>query len=502
MVMILIQTTINNQTRNKMQLKSAFITLFTAVLTFCLLVSEPLKAQTNFKLPDLGTSALQALPLEKEQAIGEVMMMQIRGSSPVINDPVLDEYLTTIGTKLVANANDVRFGFSFFWLNNADINAFAFYGGHVGVHTGLIAQSDNESQFASVLGHEIAHVTQRHLARRIQQQQDNSAITIAGMIAGILATIVAPDAGIAIISANQSQAAFSQLTHSRAAEQEADRMGMQTLNNAGFDARASSEFLTKLAAQVRYRYKPPAFLLTHPLPESRISDARLRAEQYPKRQVGSSLDFNLAKSRVLARYENKPEQAESLFTKLLRENSFNNTALQYGLAISLVDQKKLEEAEKLLNALLKNDPKNLFYIDTRTDLLIAQDKAADAVEYLADLHNYRPNNQVITLNYANAALEAKQYLLAERILKSFLLAKPSHSLGKQLLTEAYKKQEKLAAYHEANADVLSQYGAYLKAADEIQKALNFVESNEQVKQQRLKALLNQYRLLQKELARL
>ena len=127
-----------------MQLKSAFISLCSAVLTFSLLVSEPLKAQTNFNLPDLGTSALQVLPLEKEQAIGEVMMMQIRGGSPIINDPVLDEYLTTIGRKLVANANDVRFPFSFFWINNSDINAFAFYGGHVGVHTGLIAQADSE----------------------------------------------------------------------------------------------------------------------------------------------------------------------------------------------------------------------------------------------------------------------------------------------------------------------------------------------------------------------
>jgi beta-barrel assembly-enhancing protease len=485
-----------------MQLKSAFITLCSAVLTFSLLVSEPLKAQTNFKLPDLGTSALQALPLEKEQAIGAVMMMQIRGSSPVINDPVLDEYLTTLGRRLVANANDVRFPFSFFWLNNSEINAFAFYGGHVGVHTGLIAQADNESQFASVLGHEIAHVTQRHLARRIQQQQDNSALTIAGMIAGILAAVVAPDAGIAIISANQTQAAFSQLTHSRSAEQEADRIGMQTLQNAGFDPRESSEFLTKLAAQIRYRYKPPAFLLTHPLPESRVSDVRLRAQQYPARTINPSLEFNLAKSRVLARYDNKPEAAESLFRKLLRENSFSNIALQYGLAISLIDQKKLDEAESILATLLKDDPKNLFYIDTQTDLLIAQKKAATAVSYLAELNNNRPNNQVITLNYANAALEAKQYELAETVLKTFLLEKPEHNLGKQLLTEAYKKQEKLAAYHEANADVLSQYGAYLKAADEIQKALNYIEPSELVKQQRLKALLTQYRLLQKELARL
>ncbi|MBB1310401.1 M48 family metallopeptidase [Pseudoalteromonas sp. SR41-8] len=486
-----------------MQLKSAFITLLTTLLTFSVLVSEPLKAQTNFTLPDLGTSALQALPLEKEQAIGKVMMMQIRGSSPVVNDPVLDEYLTTIGHKLVANANDVRFPFSFFWINNPEINAFAFYGGHVGVHTGLIAQSDNESQFASVLGHEIAHVTQRHLARRMQQQQDNSALTIAGMIAGILASVVSPDAGIAIISASQTQSAFSQLTHSRSAEQEADRIGMQTLNNAGFDPYASSEFLTKLAAQIRYKYKPPAFLLTHPLPESRVSDVRLRAQQFEKRQLPDSLEFNLAKSRVIARYHQKPEAAENFFRKLIRENSFyNKTALNYGLGISLLDQKKLDEAAPILDELLKSDPKNLFYIDTHTDLLIAQKKAAEAVKFLAALHENRPNNQVITLNYANAALEAEQYDVAVQILKSFLLEKPEHNLGMQLLADAYKKQDNLAAYHEANADVLAQYGAYLKAADEVQKALNFVEPQELIKQQRLKALLTQYRQMQKELARL
>ncbi|MFY8327263.1 M48 family metalloprotease [Pseudoalteromonas sp. ZZD1] len=486
-----------------MRLKSAFITAISALLTISVLSSEPLKAQTNFKLPDLGTSALQALPLEKEQAIGEVMMMQIRGSSPVISDPVLDEYLTTLGRKLVANANDVRFPFSFFWINNPEINAFAFYGGHVGVHTGLMAQSDNESQFASVLGHEIAHVTQRHLARRIQQQQDNNALTIAGMIAGILATVVSPDAGIAIISANQTQAAFSQLTHSRSAEQEADRIGMQTLNNAGFDPYASSEFLTKLAAQIRYKYQPPAFLLTHPLPESRVSDVRLRAQQYEKRQYPTSLEFNLAKSRVVARYHHKPKDAENLFRKLIKENSFyNTTALKYGLGISLLDQKKLDGAAEILEELLASDPKNLFYIDTHTDLLIAQEKADEAVKFLANLHHNRPNNQVITLNYANAALEAKQYPVAEQLLKSFLLEKPDHNLAKQLLADTYKKQDNLAAYHEANADVLAQYGAYLKAADEVQKALNFVEPQERVKQQRLKALLTQYRQMQKELARL
>ena len=301
----------------------------------------------------------------------------------------------------------------------------------------------------------------------------------------------------------QAAAQANQMRFSRDREQEADRIGMQTLNNAGFDPYASSEFLTKLAAQIRYKYKPPAFLLTHPLPESRVSDVRLRAQQFEKRQLPDSLEFNLAKSRVIARYHQTPEAAENFFRKLIRENSFyNKTALNYGLGISLLDQKKLDEAAPILDELLKSDPKNLFYIDTHTDLLIAQKKAAEAVKFLAALHENRPNNQVITLNLANAALEAEQYDVAVQILKSFLLEKPEHNLGMQLLADAYKKQDNLAAYHEANADVLAQYGAYLKAADEVQKALNFVEPQELIKQQRLKALLTQYRQMQKELARL
>ena len=181
-------------------------TLLAALISSNLFLTSNTYAQTSFNLPDLGTSAVSVLPIDKEQAIGELMMMKIKSTSPIFDDPVLDEYLTNIGNKLVANAADVRFPFKFFWLRNADINAFAFYGGHVGVHTGLILNADTESQFASVLGHEIAHVTQRHLARRLQSQQDNAPLTIAGMIAGILTTIVAPDAGLAIISANQTQA--------------------------------------------------------------------------------------------------------------------------------------------------------------------------------------------------------------------------------------------------------------------------------------------------------
>ncbi|KID57336.1 protease [Pseudoalteromonas luteoviolacea] len=458
---------------------------------------------SDFKLPDLGTSAVQVLPIEKEQAIGEVMMMQIRASSPLVQDPVLNEYLSSLGNKLVASANDVRFPFKFFWLNNKAINAFAFYGGHVGVHTGLIAQSDNESQLASVLGHEIAHVTQRHLARRIQQAKDNSALTIAGLITGILATVVAPDAGMAILAANSTQATLSQLTHSRKAEQEADRFGMQTLQKAGYDPYAASEFLTKLAAQVRFKNKPPAFLLTHPLPDSRVSDVRLRAQQYPKKYVPSSADFNYAKSRVMARYQLDKKDAQAYFENILRTSSdLDKSQYEYGLAISLLDQKKYDQADKIIGKLLKQNPNNLFYLDVFTDIKLGQKQYDKVISLLEQKHQLRPNNQVITLNLANTAIKAKKYDKAEQLLRVFLLEKPNHVLAKQLLTEAYELSENKAAYHESRASLLSHYGAFMKAADEVQKALNFIEKDDEIKKLRLKALLAKYRNMQKELAKL
>ncbi|WP_042144913.1 MULTISPECIES: M48 family metalloprotease [unclassified Pseudoalteromonas] len=467
------------------------------------LLSSPVLAQSSFKLPDLGTSALQVLPLEKEKAIGEIMMMKIKSSSPVIQDPLLDEYLTSIGNRLVAHADDIRFPFEFFWIKNNEINAFAFYGGHVGVHAGLIAKSDNESQFASVLGHEIAHVTQRHLARRLQKQQDNSGLTLAGMVAGILTTIVNPEAGMAIISANQTQNMLSQMTHSRGAEQEADRIGMTILNNSGFDPRASSEFLAKLSAQLRFKQKPPVFLLSHPLPDSRVSDIRLRAQQYPEKFIDSNLDFLLAKSRIKARFTTTSEKAEQLFRNDIKKHQFSDrTAAKYGLALTLIDQKKLDEAQEILTKLLKTDPANLFYLDSKTDLLIAQKNTQAALTLLKEHYQLKPNNQVITLNYANAAIEAKDYPLAERLLRYFLLDKPDHPLGKDLMAQTYKMQKKQSAYHEIRASIMIDYGAYQQASDEIQKALNFIEKTDDIKRQRLKALLKQYRQMQKELAKL
>lgn len=155
-----------------------------------------------------------------------------------------------------------------------------------------------------------------------------------------------------------------------------------------------------------------------------------------------------------------------------------------------------------MDELLEKDPNNLFYLDVYTDYLIATEHSGKAVEMLQAQHQLRPNNQVITLNYANAAIKAKQYEVAEQLLKIFLLDKPDHIIARDLLTQAYEAQENKAAYHESKASVYAQYGAFNKAADEVQRALNHVEDKEDIKRTRLKALLSQYRNMQKEIAKL
>ncbi|MGL4517184.1 MAG: M48 family metalloprotease, partial [Shewanella sp.] len=151
---------------------------FAAGALSLMLLTGAANSFANNDLPDLGTAAVNTFSLEKEMVYGDAYMRVIRSSAPILNDPVLSQYLTELGNTLVAHATGVKTPFYFFLLQNDEINAFAFFGGHVGVHTGLFLNADNESELASVLGHEVTHVTQRHLARSLEAQQKTGPATV------------------------------------------------------------------------------------------------------------------------------------------------------------------------------------------------------------------------------------------------------------------------------------------------------------------------------------
>ncbi|WP_100657256.1 M48 family metalloprotease [Alteromonas flava] len=477
------------------------------VLVYCALASHAAALQSTRndrnELPEIGVVASDTVSIDKEMLIGNVIMRQMRAQAPIINDPVLTQYIQDLGNRLVIHADNAKFPFTFFLLNNSDINAFAFYGGHIGVHTGLIYNADNESEVASVLAHEVAHVTQRHLARRIQSAQRASPLQIASLIGGILLGAMAgdPQAGMAAISASQAAAAQMQLNYTRSNEQEADRIGITMLARAGYDPAAAATFFGKLAAQMRVVSRPPARLLSHPLPESRIADARIRAANLPNVRLPPSLSFHLAKSRIQARYIYDKQAALDYYTNAVTERQLVPAAAEYGLALALLRADKANEAKEIIDKLLAQDPSNLFYLDTATDIYVAMGDAKQAVAMLTEELKNSPRNAVVTLNLANAAIEDKQLDYATELLRDFLLLNPEHMLTHQLLSDAYGKARKYKEMHQMNAEVFALLAAFPQAIDELQHAYNFTGDNH-LEKQRIRARIQQLRDEEARLERL
>ena len=479
---------------------SALLLLCAASLS---VVAQDSVIKNKNALPEIGVVASDAMSLDKEILVGDAVMRQMRGQTPVISDPVLDEYLQDLGNRLVANADNAKFPFSFFWVDNDALNAFAFFGGHIGVHTGLIRRAENESELASVLAHEISHVTQRHLARSMQAQQRASPLAIASMIGGLLVAIANPQAGMAAIQTGQAASRQMQIDYTRSNEQEADRIGIAMLARAGYDPKAAATFFSTMAEEYRMVSRPPARLLTHPLTESRIADARSRADNYPTKYIPPNLDFYLAKARVLARYSFDAKYALEHFQAAVDSGDYKmKQGALYGLALAHMRNEEFDEAATIIfDTLLAEDSDNLFYLDAATDILISQKHPEQAIELLRPHLNNTPRNAVLALNQANAMIAAERYDDAVAVLKDFLLVNNDYQVAYQMLTDAYKQAKQYLDMHQSKAEVYALYGAYPRAVDELQFAYNFAGDNHLVKQ-RIRARIKQLREEEDRLKRL
>src|SRR5471030_1515664 len=314
--------------------------------------TNPNKPSIADQLPDMGTTAGGTLSIDQELQMGDFYVRQMRASTPLINDPLLNQYINELGMRLVASAYSVRTPFHFYIVNNDELNAFAFFGGNVVLHSALFRYTYNESQFASVLAHEISHVTQRHLARAMEDQKRNAPLTWAGALGAILLTMANPQMGMAALSGTLAGTQQSIISFTQANEQEADRIGLQVLQRSGFDPQAMPDFLQKMADQTRYSTTPPEMLLTHPLPLSRLADIRNRANQMQHLVLESSQDFYLAKARILGMYgAGKVVLDDDLIAAWKKGNARQQIAAQYGQAVLFFEAKKYDSARSTLQPL-------------------------------------------------------------------------------------------------------------------------------------------------------
>ncbi|UGA55527.1 beta-barrel assembly-enhancing protease [Vibrio sp. VB16] len=426
----------------------------------------------NNELPDIGTAAAGTLTIDQELIYGDAYMRMLRASRPIINDPVLNEYITNLGHKLVANSEDVKTPFRFFMIRDRNINAFAFFGGYVALHSGLFLHASSESELASVMAHEIAHVTQRHLARSMEDQARRSPATMAALVGSLLLAIASPEAGIAALTATTAGNMQSQINYTRSNEKEADRFGISTLAKAGFDVYAMPTFFGRLADEYRYASTPPPMLLTHPLPQDRITDSRARAQKYAPMKLGPSIEYHLAKARIVARYANI-ESAASLdwFERRLKKNNPTlEPTYKYGQALVYLDNKQLEKAEPILSALLKKDALNEFYLDALSDLYIYQDNPKKSIQMLENALSKKPNNPVLMVNYANALIKSDENQKAVSVLQKYTHELPNDMNGWQLLADAYGKLGKSDENLAALGEILALQGNWNKALQNFTQA--------------------------------
>lgn len=443
-----------------------------ATLTLAVLMLASSPARTQSDLPELGDAAGAELSLRTEKRIGQEIMNEIRLREPsYLDDPEIEAYLNQLGGRLVAASPDPGMGFYFFPLQDPMINAFAMFGGYIGVNSGLILAVQNESELAGVLAHEISHVTQRHLARIIQKQKQISTASMLAMAAALLAARSNADLAGAAVAGASAGAAQVQLGFSRDFEREADRVGFQILEKAGFDVRGMSAFFERLQRATRaYENNAPVYLRTHPLNIERISDMQNREVAQPYRQVPDSMDFHLVRARLQA-MRGTPAEAENHFRTLLQEQRASNVqAAQYGLAVALVRQKNWRGAEQVLADVRGQRSSSPMIERLYAESRINRGDASGGLAVLKEALGRFPNAPALVYSYAELLLQVGRLDEAQRFLDTQIQRNSQDERLYLSQAKVYAARGKAAQQHRSLAEAYLLRGQLPAAIEQLEIA--------------------------------
>ncbi len=428
----------------------------------------------QFDLPEIGNSSDAVMGSGAQLRLSKAFMRQVRAALPVLDDPLLTAYLESLGNELVAADKSAGGSFNFFLIDQPVVNAFAGPGGNVGIYSGLILAAQSEDELAAVVAHEIAHVTQHHLLRGLEDQGKLNMPTMALMVAAaILGAQVSADAGMAAVAGIQAAAMQRRINFTRENEKEADRIGIATLAAAGRDPYAMPGFFEKLSKASRvYENNAPEFLRTHPVNSNRIGDALGRADEYGARQRADSLRFLLARARLRERAYDRPEKSLESFKASLREGRYlNETAERYGYALALLRSGRLDEAKTESAKLLSAQPSLAEFIVLDAQLDLKQDRSAQALEHLKQALTLASGDWALRSAYAEALMAAGQPRQAMAELKTVVRTRPGNTTLYDLLTQAAIKSGDKAATHRYRAERLYTEGDLEPAIKQLEFAL-------------------------------
>ncbi len=447
-----------------------------------LLAPAALHAQS---LPNLGGTDGEELSPLMERRLGEQVMTSIRRDRDYLDDAVTLDFLNQFGGILLASSPEARgdagYDFFFFAVRDPSLNAFALPGGFIGVHTGLVLAAQSESELASVLAHEIGHVSQRHIARMIGNQKQDALLPLAGLLVGLLAARTSPDLAGAAMLGGTGLAAQRQLSFGRDAEREADRLGLSLLNNSGFEVGGMVNFFGRLQAASRSRNDNlPSYLRTHPLTTERIADIEARIRNLPYRQRADSLDFLLVKARLRVLQDDTPQgwrDATTVFNEQLRLGTrLPSLGAKYGLALIALRQADQARAKTLLeeiDAELQRQPalpESPAVRSLQVDQKLAARDAAGAYKIAYDARLRFPLSRAIAMQYAEALLAKGDKEAAVSFLRDQAQLYRQDAGVQRALARAYAEQGKKALQHMSLAEYYALSGALPAALEQLRIA--------------------------------
>ena len=435
---------------------------------------------TAQNLPSLGDADREELSPLMERKLGEQIMRDMRRDRDYLDDAPLLEYLNNLGGTLVAARPEARgeagYDFFFFAVRDPMLNAFALPGGFIAVHSALILAAQSESELASVMGHEIGHVAQRHIARMLGKQRQDSLIPLAGLVLAVLAARSNPDAAGALMLSGEGVALQRQLNFSRDAEREADRVGLQILQDAGYDTSGMISFFERMQSSTRsYSDVAPAFLRSHPMTTERIADIQARTRNIHYKQHADSLDFSLIKARVRVLQNDSVQgmrDAETIFNNQLLQNDQRQIAsAKYGLAFIAFKQGRYEKANALLqdarNAIPKASLPNVILSSLSIDIKLAAKQSDEALKEADAARVQFPLSRGIAGQYADALIAARHYEEAMRYLRDQTQLYRQEPRLQETLARTYSALGKQALQHMALAESYALSGSVPSALDQL-----------------------------------
>jgi predicted Zn-dependent protease len=426
----------------------------------------------KLNLPEMGDSAGTLISPQEEKQLGEAFFRGLHQQVDINQDSEIQQYIQNIGEKLVSHSDTPAYPFHFFVVMENAINAFAGPGGYIGVNSGLILMTEAESELASVMAHEIAHVTQRHLYRSYEASSRLSIPMVAATLGAILLGTQSGAAGQAAIMAIQAGSVQFQINFTREHEEEADRVGMQTLSQSVFDPRSMPTFFERLQQSTRYAgQNVPEFLRTHPVTASRISDSRGRADNYPYKQYPDSLAYQLIKTKLQVLLSVDNDEIRTLLQAKLNQGlPEQRTVANYGLGLVALKTQNFAQAERIFQELVQQFPRQSHYPAALARTALEASNYKVALERYQKLSEQFPENDAVKIEYVNALLKAGEAHKAKEVLLQLSPKTKNLPIFAQLLAQIYGELNQPAESHRYLADYYFAMGETRQAILQIRLA--------------------------------